>query len=202
MIRFILFLLFSLPKIRAAVEKIQKELETKDAFELLAAEGKKAGADSSMLLSAEFGAHPTGFFGKAWSISNLIRDRLTGAIDAKLAAEIGTELARSDTAAKAMTKASTREQRVRMVTTPAKAVAKTTVNMLKSPVGIIGYQQQNQYSIITINNWSKFQHRDTKSDQETSNTRPSCDQKMTTNNNDNKEKNDKEKGVNYESLSR
>ena len=139
--------LTSAPKIRAAVEKIQKELETKDAFELLAAEGKKAGADSSMLLSAEFGAHPTGFFGKAWSISNLIRDRLTGAIDAKLAAEIGTELARSDTAAKAMTKAATREQRVRMVTTPAKAVAKTTVNMLKSPVGIIGYQQQNQNAL-------------------------------------------------------
>lgn len=66
----------------------------------------------------------------------------------------------------------------------------------------ISIKATKQYSIITINNWSKHQHRDTQNDQEVSNTRPTCVQKMTTNNNDNKENNDKEKGVNYESLSR
>ena len=130
-------------KVRATVEKIRKELETNEAFELLAAEGKKAGADSSMLLSAEVGAHPTGFFGKAWSIGNLIRSRLTGAIDAKLAAQIGTELAKEDTAAKAIAKAATREQRIRMVTTPTKAVAGTVKKVLRSPAGVLGYQVNN-----------------------------------------------------------
>ena len=130
-------------KIRDTVEKIRKELETNDAFDLLAAEGKKAGADSSMLLSTEVGAHPTGFFGKAWSIGNLIRSRMTGAIDSKLAAQIGTELAKEDTAAKALSKAKLREEKIRSVTTPAKAVIGVTKKVLRSPAGVLGYQVNN-----------------------------------------------------------
>ena len=100
-----------LPEVRAVVDDIQRELKAGADFEQLAEQGKAAKTSASKLLTQELGAQPTGFFGHAWSIANIITNRLKGKIDAKLAAQIGAELANSETAASAIEKAISRQSR-------------------------------------------------------------------------------------------
>jgi hypothetical protein len=124
-----------LPEVRAVVEQIQRELETGAKFETLAAQGKAAKGGAGKLVSSEIGTTPTGFMGHAWTIANLVTNRLKGRIDSRLAAEIGTELANSSTAAAALEQAASRtaksDFRAKVVTKPINALTST----LKSPLG-------------------------------------------------------------------
>jgi len=122
-----------LPEVRAVVEAIQKELETNAKFQTLAAQGEKAKGGAGKLFSTEIGAAPTGFLGTAWSIGKLVINRLKGKIDSRLAAEIGTELANSSSAAAAFEQAALRTARsdfaAKVVTKPINALT----SGLKSP---------------------------------------------------------------------
>ena len=122
-----------LPEVRAVVEQIQRELETGAKFKTLAEQGKAAKGGAGKLFSTEIGATPTGFLGHAWTLGNLVISRLKGKIDSRLAAEIGSELANSSTAAAAFEKAASRttksELRARAVTAP----LNTLTSGLKSP---------------------------------------------------------------------
>ena len=124
-----------LPEVRAVVEQIQRELETGAKFETLAAQGKAAKGGAGKLVSSEIGTTPTGFMGHAWTIGNLVINRLKGRIDSRLAAEIGTELANSSTAAAALEQAASRtaksDFKARVIATPINALTST----LKTPLG-------------------------------------------------------------------
>ncbi|CAB5195029.1 hypothetical protein UFOVP172_46 [uncultured Caudovirales phage] len=124
-----------LPEVRAVVEQIQRELETGAKFETLAAQGKAAKGGAGKLVSSEIGTTPTGFMGHAWTIANLVTNRLKGRIDSRLAAEIGSELANSSTAAAALEQAASRtaksDFRARVVAKPINALT----SGLKSPFG-------------------------------------------------------------------
>ena len=124
-----------LPEIRAVVEQIQRELETGAKFETLAAQGKAAKGGAGKLVTSEIGATPSGFMGHAWTIANLVTNRLKGRIDSRLAAEIGSELANSSTAAAALEQAASRTSkldfRARVAAKPINALTST----LKSPLG-------------------------------------------------------------------
>lgn len=132
-----------LPEVRAAVQKIQQEIQQGADFEKLAAQGKAAGGGAGNLLTKEITVKPTGFYGKAWSVANLVVNRLKGKVDNKLAVEIGLELAKSETAAAALTKAQTREAKIARVREPIKAAAKNTLNALSSR-GALGITQLNE----------------------------------------------------------
>lgn len=138
-----------LPEVRAAVQKIQQELQTGADFEKLAIQGKAAGGGASKLLTEEIGKQPTGFFGHTWSVANLIINRLKGAVDNKLAVEIAQELINSETAAAALSKAQARDIKVTAIKEPIKAGAKATVNALSSPAAGAAVQlnQQNQNAL-------------------------------------------------------
>ena len=120
-----------MPEVRSVVEQIQRELEAGADFEKLAQQGSAAKSSASKLLTQEIGAQPTGFFGHTWSIANLIMNRMKGKIDAKLAAQIGTELANSETAAKAIEKAMVRQSRM---DTAAKFITKPYEYGISMPV--------------------------------------------------------------------
>jgi hypothetical protein len=132
-----------LPEVRAVVQKIQQEIQQGADFEKLAAQGKAAGGGAGNLLSKEITVKPTGFYGKAWSVANLVVNRLKGKVDNKLAVEIGLELAKSETAAAALTKAQTREAKIARVREPIKKAAETTLNALTSR-GALGVTQLNE----------------------------------------------------------
>ena len=139
-----------LPEVRAAVQKIQQELQTGADFEKLAVQGKAAGGGASKLLTEEIGKQPTGFFGHTWSIANLVVNRLKGAVDNKLAVEIAQELINSETAAAALSKARARDIKVTANKDLAKTVAKNTFNALVSPsaVGVTQLNQQNNQNAL------------------------------------------------------
>ena len=120
-----------MPEVRAVVDNIKKELEAGADFEKLAAQGKQAKTSASKLLTQEIGAQPTGFFGHAWSLANIVTNRLKGKIDAKLAAQIGTELANSESAAAAIEKAIVRQSRM---DTAAKFITKPYEYGVRMPI--------------------------------------------------------------------
>jgi hypothetical protein len=132
-----------LPEVRAVVQKLQQEIQQGADFEKLAAQGKAAGSGATKLLTEQIGKSPNGFFGKAWSIANIVISRLKGKVDDKLAVEIANELVKSDTAAAALTKAQAREAKVARIREPIKAVTKGTVNALTSR-GALGVTQLNE----------------------------------------------------------
>jgi hypothetical protein len=132
-----------LPEVRAAVQKIQQEIQQGADFEKLAAQGKAAGGGAGNLLSKEITVKPIGFFGHVWSIANLVVNRLKGKVDNKLAVEIAHELLNSETAAAALTKAQTRDAKISRIREPIKKAAETTVNALTSR-GALGVTQLNE----------------------------------------------------------
>lgn len=132
-----------LPEVRAAVQKIQQEIQQGADFEKLAAQGKAAGGGAGNLLSKEITVKPTGFYGKAWSVANLVVNRLKGKVDNKLAVEIAHELLNSETAAAALTKAQTREAKIARVREPIKTATENTLNALSSR-GALGVTQLNE----------------------------------------------------------
>lgn len=132
-----------LPEVRAAVQKIQQEIQQGADFEKLAAQGKAAGGGAGNLLTKEITVKPTGFYGKAWSVANLVVNRLKGKVDNKLAVEIAHELLNSETAAAALTKAQAREAKIARVREPIKKAAETTLNALTSR-GALGVTQLNE----------------------------------------------------------
>ena len=67
---------------------------------------------------------------------------------------------------------------------------RTALDKLKM-TGELTHKGQAQYSIITINNWDKFQENDKQVDNLMTNERQTNDKQMTTNKNDKNEKNDK-----------
>ena len=138
-----------LPEVRAAVEKIQQELQTNADFEKLAAQGKAAGGGASKLLTQEIGKQPTGFFGHTWSIANLLVNRLKGSIDNKLAVQIAQELSNSETAAAALSKAQARNVKLNAIKEPIKAGAENALNALtsRSALGVTQLNQQNQNAL-------------------------------------------------------
>jgi len=132
-----------LPEVRAAVQKIQQEIQQGVDFEKLAAQGKAAGGGAGNLLSKEITVKPTGFYGKAWSVANLVVNRLKGKVDNKLAVEIAHELLNSETAAAALTKAQTRDAKIARVREPIKTATENTLNALSSR-GALGVTQLNE----------------------------------------------------------
>jgi hypothetical protein len=138
-----------LPEVKAAVEKIQQEIQNGADFEKLASQGKAAGGGANKLLTEEIGKQPTGFFGHTWSIANLVVNRLKGKIDNKLAVEIAQELANSETAAAALAKAQTRNVNVGKIKEPINAAANNSLNALRSQtaLGITQLNQQNQNAL-------------------------------------------------------
>ena len=67
---------------------------------------------------------------------------------------------------------------------------RTAINKLKT-TGELTHKTTSQYSIISINNWDKYQLDDTQDDKQMTNERQTNDKRMTTNKNDKNEKNDK-----------
>jgi len=132
-----------LPEVRAAVQKIQQEIQQGADFEKLALQGKAAGGGAGNLLSKEITVKPIGFFGHVWSIANLVVNRLKGKVDNKLAVEIAHELLNSETAAAALTKAQTRDAKISKIREPIKKTAETAVNALTSR-GALGVTQLNE----------------------------------------------------------
>jgi hypothetical protein len=134
-----------LPEVRAAVKKIQDQIQTGVDFEKLAAQGKTAGGGSSRLATESMGKQPNAFLNRTATIANLLLDRLKGKVDGKLAIEIAQELAKSDTAAQAFIKAETKVERGAKF----KNVATQSLNALTSPaaLGVTQLNQQNQNAL-------------------------------------------------------
>jgi hypothetical protein len=122
-----------LPEVRAAVQKIQQEMQTGVDFEKLAAQGRAAGGGSSKLATEAVGKQPNVFFNKAATIANIIINRLKGKIDNTLAVEIAKELANSSTAAEALIKSQAKRAEV---ATKSDRAAKT-LNALTSPGALV-----------------------------------------------------------------
>lgn len=68
---------------------------------------------------------------------------------------------------------------------------RTAINKLKL-TNEITYHSTSQYSIITINNWDKFQLDNTQNNKQTTNEQQTNNKQITTNKNDNNEKNEEE----------
>ena len=128
-----------LPEVRAAVQKIQQEMQTGVDFEKLAAQGRAAGGGSSKLATEAVGKQPNVFFNKAATIANIIINRLKGKIDNTLAVEIAKELANSSTAAEALIKS--QAKRAEVATKSDRAVK--TLNALTSP-GALAVERANE----------------------------------------------------------
>ena len=90
-----------LPEVRAVVDNIQKQIQTKEGFEKLAAQGQ---ANVSKLFSEETKPHMFPL-NKIWALANAILTRLEGTLDKELAVKLAMELAASPTAARAVGKA-------------------------------------------------------------------------------------------------
>jgi hypothetical protein len=128
-----------LPEVRAAVQKIQQEMQTGVDFEKLAAQGRAAGGGSSKLATEAVGKQPNVFFNKAATIANIIINRLKGKIDNTLAVEIAKELANSSTAAEALIKS--QAKRAEVATKSDRATK--TLNALTSP-GTLAVERANE----------------------------------------------------------
>jgi hypothetical protein len=93
-----------LPEVRAAVQKIQAEINKSTSFDQIASKGVAAGGGVGSLATEAAGpalaslSHPM-------SMINFVMRRLKGLTDDKLAAQIGVELANSPSAAAMIAKA-------------------------------------------------------------------------------------------------
>jgi len=111
-----------LPEVRAAVQKIQAEINQSTSFDKLAAKGVAAGGGVGNLATESAGPVAASF-SHYMSMINFVMRRLKGLTDDKLAAQIGVELANSPSAAALISKAQAK------VTAP--VVEKTPSNRLK-----------------------------------------------------------------------
>jgi hypothetical protein len=111
-----------LPEVRAAVQKIQAEINQSTSFDKLAAKGVAAGGGVGSLATESAGP-ALASLSHSMSMVNFVMRRLKGLTDDKLAAQIGVELANSPSAAALISKAQAK------VTAP--VVEKTPSNRLK-----------------------------------------------------------------------
>lgn len=98
-----------LPQVRAAVQKIQAEIDQSTSFDKLAAKGVAAGGGVGTL-ATEAAGPVAASFSHYMSIVNFVMRRLKGLTDDKLAAQIGVELANSPSAAAMIAKAQAKAQ--------------------------------------------------------------------------------------------
>jgi len=112
------------PEIRAVADKILSDLATGKKFEELGGKGVIAGTQGAKLFSDQLKPEPPGGWSPTYTIARHIYKLLGGRIDNKLAVEVATELANSQTAAEAIRAARDRavkqEQRRAVVTGIAK----------------------------------------------------------------------------------
>jgi len=112
------------PEIRAVADKILSDLATGKKFEELGGKGVIAGTQGAKLFSDQLKPEPPGGWSPTYTIARHIYKLLGGRIDNKLAVEVATELANSQTAAEAIKAARDRavkqEQRRAVVTGIAK----------------------------------------------------------------------------------
>ena len=117
------------PEIRAVADKILSDLATGKKFEELGGKGVIAGTQGAKLFSDQLKPEPPGGWSPTYTIARHIYKLLGGRIDNKLAVEVATELANSQTAAEAIKAARDRavkqEQRRAVVTSAAKKGAPT-----------------------------------------------------------------------------
>jgi hypothetical protein len=136
-----------LPQVRAAVQKIQAEIDQGISFDTLASKGVAAGGGVGNLATESVGP-ALASLSHVGSMVNFVMRRLKGLTDDKLAAQIGVELANSPSAAamiakaqaKAQPKAPTRIEIVGGGATPRKQ------NMLSGAVIANQLSQQQQQS--------------------------------------------------------
>jgi len=93
-----------LPEVRAAVQKIQAEINQSTSFDKLAAKGVAAGGGVGSLATESAGP-ALASLSHSMSLVNFVMRRLKGLTDDKLAAQIGVELANSPSAAALISKA-------------------------------------------------------------------------------------------------
>ena len=93
-----------LPEVRAAVQKIQTEINQSTSFDKLATKGAAAGGGVGNL-ATEAGGPALASLSHTMSMINFVMRRLKGLTDDKLAAQIGVELANSPSAAAMIAKA-------------------------------------------------------------------------------------------------
>ena len=98
-----------LPQVRAAVQKIQAEIDQSTSFDKLAAKGVAAGGGVGTL-ATEAAGPVAASFSHYMSMVNFVMRRLKGLTDDKLAAQIGVELANSPSAAAMIAKAQAKAQ--------------------------------------------------------------------------------------------
>ena len=112
------------PEVRAVADKILSDLATGKKFEELGGKGVIAGTQGAKLFSDQLKPEPPGGWSPTYTIARHIYKLLGGRIDNKLAVEVATELANSQTAAEAIKAARDRavkqEQRRAVVTSVAK----------------------------------------------------------------------------------
>jgi hypothetical protein len=93
-----------LPQVRAAVQKIQAEINQSTSFDKLVSKGVAAGGGVGNL-ATEAGGPALSILSHTMSMINFVMRRLKGLTDDKLAAQIGVELANSPSAAALIAKA-------------------------------------------------------------------------------------------------
>jgi len=98
-----------LPQVRAAVQKIQAEIDQSTSFDKLAAKGVAAGGGVGNLATESVGP-AVASLSHEMSMINFVMRRLKGLTDDKLAAQIGVELANSPSAAAMIAKAQAKAQ--------------------------------------------------------------------------------------------
>jgi hypothetical protein len=115
------------PEIRAVADKILSDLAMGKKFEELGGKGVTAGTQGAKLFSDQLKPEPPGGWSPTYTIARHIYKLLGGRIDNKLAVEVATELANSQTAAEAIKAARDRtikqEQRRAVATGVAKKSA-------------------------------------------------------------------------------
>lgn len=124
-----------LPEVRAAVQKIQAEINQSTSFDELATKGVAAGGGVGSLATESAGSVAASF-SHSMSMINFVMRRLKGLTDDKLAAQIGVELANSPSAAAMIAKAQAK------ATAP--AVAKPLPRFLKGEYVAPGALMLNQ----------------------------------------------------------
>ena len=98
-----------LPQVRAAVQKIQAEIDQSTSFDKLASKGVAAGGGVGNLATESVGP-ALASLSHIGSMVNFVMRRLKGLTDDKLAAQIGVELANSPSAAAMIAKAQAKAQ--------------------------------------------------------------------------------------------
>jgi hypothetical protein len=129
-----------LPEVRAAVQKIQTEINQSTSFDKLAAKGVAAGGGVGSLATESAGPAAASF-SHSMSMINFVMRRLKGLTDDKLAAQIGVELANSPSAAALIAKAQPKA--------PAQATNGMTIEIIG---GRAAPRRQNKLSNAVIAN--------------------------------------------------